>query len=92
MATSAVSEGASKSLTFLDASNKEVSVAEAFNGGKSVALYFAGEWCLVLFRFELVCLRFCRCLVHRFFCGFGKIMLPIWRSQRLHIYTHSASG
>jgi len=54
MATSAVSEGASKSLTFLDASNKEVSLAEAFNGGKSVALYFAGEWCLVLSRFEFV--------------------------------------
>lgn len=74
MATSAVSEGASKSLTFLDANNKEVSLAEAFNGGKSVALYFAGEWCLVLFRFEFVSFRFCvEFLVQRSFFFGGKI-------------------
>lgn len=45
-ATSAFStmSGAAAPLTFLDSSNKEVPMAEAFKG-KSVALYFAGEWC-----------------------------------------------
>eukprot|EP00438_Fugacium_kawagutii_P019501 Skav235634 [mRNA] locus=scaffold358:429569:430021:- [translate_table: standard] len=35
---------ATTAMTFLDLNNKEVSIAEAFKG-KSVALYFAGEWC-----------------------------------------------
>eukprot|EP00435_Cladocopium_sp_Y103_P016022 s2998_g4.t1 len=43
-AFSTMSGAAAAPLTFLDSSNKEVPMAEAFKG-KSVALYFAGEWC-----------------------------------------------